>query len=322
MADLVHSGLSIAQILGLGDTMRIQDPELLVTKATGRFYIRPYVDRIAAGKLVRRQERIYLQAAKRRDAGLAFSTRQDLRNIMSGIFSQARRWGYWKEANPALDATAGRAREARPAVKLSLDQTRQVLAALPADVRLICEVALYCTLRVSEVLGLAWKHVDFNRGLIQIRQRFYRGDLDVVKTRKAERDVPMGQLAQELAALYPGPGHEDEFVFSVRTHVGRWKTSGTCRDDRDINQHFLRPTAKELGVYRPGFGFHAFRREAVTEYSRSIGVAQAQRMAGHAKADMSQHYTLADMVEQERAVRQLQKKVRGVTKPPAVAKGA
>jgi hypothetical protein len=28
----------------------------------------------------------------------------------------------------------------------------------------------------------------------------------------------MGRLAHNLAAMYPGAGHEDEYVFSVRTH--------------------------------------------------------------------------------------------------------
>jgi hypothetical protein len=59
-------------------------------------------------------------------------------------------------------------------------------------------------------------------------------------------------------------------------------------------QHFLRPTAKRLGVYSLGLGFHAFRRKAVTEHAEVIGSAQAQLMAGHAKADMALHYTLAD----------------------------
>jgi len=31
-----------------------------------------------------------------------------------------------------------------------------------------------------------------------------------------------------------------------------------------VLQHFLRPAAEKLGLYHPGFGFHSFRREAVT----------------------------------------------------------
>jgi integrase len=59
-------------------------------------------------------------------------------------------------------------------------------------------------LRISEVLGLQWKHIDFNAGASLVRQRWYRGDLDVVKSQKAVRDVPMGLLAKDLAAMFPG----------------------------------------------------------------------------------------------------------------------
>jgi hypothetical protein len=76
-------------------------------------------------------------------------------------------------------------------------------------------------------------------------------------------------------------------------------------------QHFLRPAAKEIGVYTQGFGFHSFRREAKTEYGKRLGAAQVQRMMGHSKADMSQHYELSDREAQEAAVRDFQAKMRG-----------
>ena len=65
---------------------------------------------------------------------------------------------------------------------------------------------MFCTLRISEVLGLQWRHIDFTRGLIQVRQRFYRGNVDTVKSERSARDVPMGEFATDLAAIYPGAG--------------------------------------------------------------------------------------------------------------------
>src|SRR5579862_2004647 len=90
-----------------------------------------------------------------------------------------------------------------------------------------------------------------------------------------------------------------------------WRRKTCSRSNRDPNQHFLRPAAIALGIYRQGFGFHAFRREAVTEHGRTMGSLQTQRMAGHATADMTQHYTLADFEAQERSVLALQARVRG-----------
>jgi len=237
------------------------------------------------------------------NAKMAWASRASLRNLMCGLFTQAAKWGYWQEKNPAMDVYVGRQRAVREKRKLTDEQTRELLAALPEDVRLICMMSLFCTLRISEVLGLQWKHIDWTRGAVMVRQRFYRGDLDEPKTRKAKRDVPMGQLTEHLRAVYPGPGHEDDFVFSVKT------SKGICRDDRDINHYYLRKQARRLGIYWTGFGFHAFRREAITAISALAGVGQAMNAAGHSKSDMNQEYTLVDLSAQERAVRVFQDRI-------------
>ncbi len=245
--------------------------------------------------------------------GLSWNTRTDLRNLMSGIFTKAAEWGLWQGENPVTRVSVGRKKTARPHRKLTTEETRGLLEVLPADVRRICEVALYCTLRISEVLGLQWQHIDFQHGLIHVRQRFYRGDLDTVKSERSARDVPMGELSQDLAAIYPGAGHDNEFVFSVHTHLKKEKCGRILRDDRGINQYFLRPAAVAQKVYYVGFGFHAFRREAVTELAALAGANQAQRMAGHSRADMSLHYTQADLDKQDIAVREFQNRVRTAT---------
>ena len=132
------------------------------------------------------------------------------------------------------------------------------MAALPWDVRLLCCVCLFGTLRISEALGLQEKHLDFVRGLIYIRQRFYRGDLDEVKSETSRRDVPAGYLADDLKRIVRGD--PERFVFQIQTAPQWGRKQALCRDDRDINQHFLRPAAKPLGLYWLGFGFHALRR--------------------------------------------------------------
>lgn len=378
--------------------MRTQNPAIQKSdSAEGRYFIRPYVDRLIGREIKRTQERIWLQAATKREAqverarvmatinqskhviqaqipfgefldhyikdfvekpdqlssgtrskyifsirkhirpvfghmlisqitthvidqwlaslsraGLASSTRQSLRNMLSGIFTQARRWGYTPrgEINPVTDSSAGKHRPVYEPVKLTPQQTRDLLAALPPDVRLICEMALYCTCRISEIMGLQWKHVDVINGEVHIKQRLYHGDIDVVKSKRAQRTLPLGCLVDDIRALRHTNNKED-FVFNVRTHVLNWKSPALCRDASQINQHFLRPAAMKLGLYTKGFGFHAFRREAITEHGATLGATQTQRMAGHSRADMTQHYTLSDLDAQRQAVLCLQRKIRG-----------
>lgn len=248
-------------------------------------------------------------------AGLSWSTRSDIRNLMSGVFERAKAWKYWQDENPIQYVTAGRKKLEREKVKLSDDQTRKLLAALPAQVRAVACVALFCGLRISEVLGLQEKHVNFADGTLKIEQRFHRGFLDSCKNRKAERVVPMGYLADEMKTWCMGD--PDRFVFQVETKPGKPgpnQRTLICRDDRGLLQHFLRPAAKKIGCYSMGFGWHALRREAVTAFSASLGIAQSMRLAGHSTADMSLEYTLADRKAHDIAVRERQEKLMGEAK--------
>lgn len=244
-------------------------------------------------------------------SGMAHATRLDLRNILSGVFTKAENWGLWRERNPVVGLDCGEAKAAREKKKLSDENTRRFLAALPWELRIMCSTGLFCTLRVSEMLGLQEKHLDFTRNMILVRQRYYRGDLDKTKNKK-NRDVPMGYLVEDLKRLTTGD--PERFVFQIRTKPRWGRQEGLCRDDRDLNQHFLRPAAIELGFYTKGFGFHSLRREAITSIGSVLGIGQAMSVAGQSRVDMALLYTLQNFDEQERAIRDHQERILGKPK--------
>lgn len=238
-------------------------------------------------------------ASKSRD-GLAWATRADLRNLVCSIFTRAENWDLYDGRNPALRATAGRQKYVYEKRKLTIKQTISLLKALRADVRIVCMVALFCGLRISEVMGLCWRHVDFERGMFLVRQRYYRGDTDCPKTIASIRDVPFGHFGPLLRELQPKPESLDRFCFEVQT------IHGGTRDECAIRRYFLRPAAEKLGIYYPGFGFRAFRREAVTAISSKAGAIQACRVAGHSKLDITLLYGLDDYEKQDEAIRSIQ----------------
>ena len=123
---------------------------------------------------------------------------------------------------------------------------------------------------MSQILDPQEKHLDFENGLIQVRQRFYRGDLNTPKNPRAVRDVPMGHLADALKAMCQGD--PERFVFQIETQPEWGKRTSICRDDRDINRHFLRQAAQALGLYWEGFGWPTLRREAVTAIRSALGI--------------------------------------------------
>jgi integrase len=243
---------------------------------------------------------------------MSWSSKTDLRGLISGVFSRAIEWGLYKDNNPVRFVHVGRRALVLEKRKLDDDQTRGLLAALPYDLRVMCCTNLFCTLRVSESLALQEKHLDFDRGVLMIRQRFFRGDLDKTKSEKSERDIPMGQLAPDLKSLCIGDS--ERFIFRIKTGPNWGRKSGICSDDRDLLQHFLRPIAKELGFYWKGFGFRSLRREAITSIGSCAGISQAMSAAGHSHADTSLLYTLRDLAQQDRAIREHQERILGKTK--------
>jgi integrase len=276
-----------------------------------RCHIKPQFAAMPVKELTTKKVDEWLSAEEQQS--LSWATRVALRNLMCGIFTRAEIWATYDGKNPVKRATVGRKRSVYEKRKLTLDQTRRLLMELPEDVRIVCMVALFCGLRISEVLGLMWKHVDFDRGVFLIRQRYWAGDLDVTKTEASERDVPFGELYDLLFSLYPGPEHCERFCFDVRTQ----SIAGRTRDDHSMRRYFLQPAAKKLGFYYKGFGFHSFRREAITAITKEAGVMQANKLAGHTKLNTTYGYVLNDYEEQERAVRKMQEpfKNAGLLKP-------
>lgn len=271
-------------------------------------HIRPAFGNLTMCELTTQRMQAWLE--EKAQAGFSWSTRTDLRNLLSGVFSRATEWGLYKEPNPVRFVHAGRRALVLEKRKLDLEQTRRFLAALPYDLRVMCCTCLFCTLRVTEALGLQEKHLDFERGVILVRQRFFRGDLDTrTKSERGCRDIPMGYLAGDLQRMCTS--EPERFVFQIKTRPKWGREQGICRDDRDLTQHFLRPIAKELGFYWKGFGFRSLRREAITAIGSVAGIGQAMNAAGHSHAGTSLLYTLQDLSEQERAIRAHQSRVLG-----------
>lgn len=216
---------------------------------------------------------------------LAAATRADLRNLLSALFEQARRWRMWEGENPISLVDIGRMAPVREKKIPTEAQVRQLREALDCcgsvtrgirgpDVRLIVDVVIATGWRISEVLGL--RQDAINGEVLEAKRRWHRGDWSDTKTVAGRRWNWVGLLADELR----GRG---ELVFRAE--------DGHPPDDRDLHQHILRPCAKAVGCYWPGFGFHSFRRLNVS-WRAEAGAHpfEIAKAAGHSKVDMSLQY--------------------------------
>jgi integrase len=227
--------------------------------------------------------------------GLGWWARADLRNILSAIFTAAIDWGLWQGNNPCAGVKLGEKVEKREKrIPSAADCLRFLLAlpdtaVLPVEaVKLAVLTAITAGVRISEILGLEPGDIDAQAGTVKVARRWHRGDLGPTKSAASRRVREIGPLAELLADL----GRGKHFIFE--------REPGLPPDDRDLQQHVIRPTAVAVGIYFEGFGMHTFRRLNVS-WRQEAGATpfEAMKAAGHTKPDVTWLYTITDR-ERER----------------------
>jgi integrase len=237
----------------------------------------------------------------------------DLRGIMSGIFTKAEEWGYWPEGrrNPMSRVKIGEKWSVRPEQILSEEQTVRVLARLADPNLLILETAIATGARISEILGLKWAQVDLKTGIIQITQRNWRGDIDAPKSKTSKRPLTLGHLVDRYRTKALTEATDPaKFVF-VRTdgsNLPLW--------DSGVRQALKRAAVAE-GCDFVGLGPHSFRRANIT-WRQEVGGSsiEVSKIAGHSTVRMTEEYTKIQLSRQDELTRMIQERLASVVEKP------
>jgi len=237
----------------------------------------------------------------------------DLRGIMSGVYTKAEEWGYWPEGrrNPMSRVKIGEKWTVRPERILTEEQTVKVLARLSDPNLLIVETALATGARISEILGLSWQHVDLKDGIIHIVKRNWRGDIDDPKSKTSKRPLTLGNLVDRYRAKAAADKSQpDQWVF-VRTDG-----SGLPLWDSGVRQALKKAAAAE-GCDFPGLGPHSFRRANIT-WRQEVGGSsiEASKIAGHSTVRMTEGYTKIQLNRQAELTRLIQEKLASAGEQP------
>ena len=238
------------------------------------------------------------------NAGLSWWTRNDLRNILSAVFTFAAERNFWQMPNPVEKTTCGPKKVKRQKKILTLEQLQALISAVPPKIGLLLRLVDSTGMRISEALGLKWRYVHLDTGLIEIEERQYRGDQGEPKTDGSHRVLPLADLLPEIEELWREQGKPSGDVFVFQNECGNPMSYENLRG------RILKPAAKKLGIDFEGFGFHSFRRGFVTGVQEDGASAiEAQKLAGHSKPDMTSEYTIMQRKRQEEIVRARQKRL-------------
>jgi integrase len=125
----------------------------------------------------------------------------------------------------------------------SLDEVNLILTNVRADFRNYYTVRFFTGMRTAEVDGLQWKYVDFEKGLISVRETLVNSFIETTKTIESVRDIIMSKPVFDALCAQRGLTKEKEgFVFCTR--------NGLPLDRRNVMNRVWYPALRRLGLKR------------------------------------------------------------------------
>ena len=203
---------------------------------------------------------------------LGRNTVKRLRNLLSGIFSEAIRQGTLNGTNPIREVRipSNQLRAPEQTYAYSIDEIRKMLMVFEDPIRTVIAVFAFTGMRKGEVEALSWE--QWRDGAIWVEQSAWRGQFTEPKSEKSKAPVPViGPLARFLEAYKNG--REYGLVFR--------SAKGTPQNLDNVAKRIIRPRLDEvnskLHEANPEaekiewHGWHAFRRGLATNL-KQIGV--------------------------------------------------
>ena len=179
--------------------------------------------------------------------------------ILRNALNQAEKWGYIK-GNPARLASYPRVPR-REQTDINVEEVEALLFAVRATVWFVpIWVAAYCGLRRSELLGLRWQDIDFDKNFLTVNQslKMARGRkviIDPTKNPSSHDIVRFGSVTAEiLKQWYERQKNSGLYIMKPSTLVF-CDDSGFVLLPDSLSQFFYR-TSRKLGY---NFTFHDLR---------------------------------------------------------------
>lgn len=161
-------------------------------------------------------------------------------NLLSMVMAEASDQ-FDQVSNPC--STVKRLKQRRPEIHpFTLAEVNLILQRVRADFRDYYTARFLTGMRTGEVHGLKWKHVDFTRREILVRETFSRGRVEYTKTDGSQREIAMASLVHECLrarrdAVNPDP---EDLVFP--------SDNGTPLNVNNVTNRVWYPLLRHLGL--------------------------------------------------------------------------
>lgn len=173
---------------------------------------------------------VMAQLQKKLESGLSTRTIEHIYVLIKAIFQSAVVDGLLSR-NPLLGEKKPKANRSRPITILNKKQAKDFLSGIEdVNHRAILELTLVSGMRRSEVLGLTWENVDFEKGLITISQA-------VIKVRNKLRINPFTKTSSSYRTIAIAPDTMERLRTIYRIDIAKREAG----DIRYINNGLVFP---------------------------------------------------------------------------------
>jgi integrase len=238
------------------DLEKDSERKVYQTKQTYRVYLKARIVPRWGGHRIREMKAVAVERWLGSLEDLSNGTKAKIKGIMSEVFQHAIRYGWLNDGENPIFAVRQSTKRMRVTEPLEAEEFRALMLKLPQKMRVIGIVAATTGLRISEVLGLKWKDIDWKTLQMDVTRSVVDGIVGKCKTETSRKPVPIDSFtAVELSAwkretCYAGP---EDWVFASERVQGKMPPWADTLLDR-----FLQPAAKKAGITK-WVGFHTFR---------------------------------------------------------------
>jgi integrase len=175
------------------------------------------------------------------------------------------------------------------------DEIRAILAHAQGRWRPLIVTAVFTVLRASELRGLRWDDVDFDRGVLTVRQRADRWNtIGSPKSDSSKREVPLAPMVvntlREWRLACPRIGAQEEGEGQL------WLVFPNSKGNVDtlpnIHRRGLGPLQVTAGIttdrLHPKYGLHSLRHAAASRFiEQGFTPKRVQALMGHSTIQMT-----------------------------------
>ncbi len=195
----------------------------------------------------------------------------------------------WASHNVAAEIKVKRSarKDGKRVVVPTKHEIRSIIENAPASHRAMFITAIFTGMRISELRGLAWEAVDFDRKVIRVCQRADEYcEIGLPKSRAGTREIPMAPTVFSELSIWQKNAPESALGLVFPNSVGK------VQNYSNIYNRVFKPMLVAEGIVgengQAKFGIHALRHAAASLFiEQAWNPKKIQTLLGHASITMT-----------------------------------